>query len=447
MTVESFHRYINISNIFHSVSLCILLCFGLSSCSPWDRNLDDVYQAARKGNKNAMYAVVMHYEDFRDIVPLDSFKCYRNILVESGNHEVITNAWLTECAEYRKSHPGLDAEKVNRETDAIALKWNRIGAEYNDAGSYYALGSHYEVQYTKNRHPEDSLKAMEYYQKAWENWHAGERIRRDREAGIIPLVRGGIAYGCHVYQTTEHESFIPRLFNAGIFFSEYVMSGLLKLLFTAQWWKVLLTVLLLTVVMSVPMMAVRWLYDSSSVRRNSMGLGMMLGFWNLILIFVAYCNENPNWVSNVGALWFPEASYGLQPYLCVIPNLFLLFLLLGNMVWSVWECIKQGKGIGKAILSAAGLAVIFTVNYLMAGIAGLFYLFIVILVILVKSVVGSVPEAIGTAVGASFQRQEEHREKACANCRFYEVSSGHCGMTDSNRDRYGTDAYSCPYYS
>ena len=83
----------------------------------------------------------------------------------------------------------------------------------------------------------------------------------------------------------------------------------------------------------------------------------------------------------------------------------------------------------------------------MAGIAGLFYLFIVILVILVKSVVGSVPEAIGTAVGASFQRQEEHREKACANCRFYEVSSGHCGMTDSNRDRYGTDAYSCPYYS
>ena len=27
------------------------------------------------------------------------------------------------------------------------------------------------------------------------------------------------------------------------------------------------------------------------------------------------------------------------------------------------------------------------------------------------------------------------------------VMSGHCGVTDSNRDRYGTDAYSCPYYS
>ena len=52
-----------------------------------------------------------------------------------------------------------------------------------------------------------------------------------------------MAYGWHVYQTTAHESFIPRLFNAGMFFSEYVMGGLLKLLFTSQWWKVLLAIL------------------------------------------------------------------------------------------------------------------------------------------------------------------------------------------------------------
>lgn len=57
------------------------------------------------------------------------------------------------------------------------------------------------------------------------------------------------------------------------------------------------------------------------------------------------------------------------------------------------------------------------------------------------------PEAIGAAVSASSQRQEEYREKACVNCCFYEVSSGHCEVTGSNRDRYGTDAYSCPYYS
>ena len=31
--------------------------------------------------------------------------------------------------------------------------------------------------------------------------------------------------------------------------------------------------------------------------------GMILGLWNLIQIFVAYCNENPNWVSNVRSLW------------------------------------------------------------------------------------------------------------------------------------------------
>lgn len=39
------------------------------------------------------------------------------------------------------------------------------------------------------------------------------------------------------------------------------------------------------------------------------------------------------------------------------------------------------------------------------------------------------------------------REKACVFCRFYEMSSGQCGMTASHKSRYGSDAYSCPYYS
>lgn len=39
------------------------------------------------------------------------------------------------------------------------------------------------------------------------------------------------------------------------------------------------------------------------------------------------------------------------------------------------------------------------------------------------------------------------KEKACVCCRFYEVSSGHCGITDSYKDRYGSDAYACPHYS
>lgn len=36
------------------VLLGMLLCWGLSSCSPWERDLNKVYQAAQKGNKNAM---------------------------------------------------------------------------------------------------------------------------------------------------------------------------------------------------------------------------------------------------------------------------------------------------------------------------------------------------------------------------------------------------------
>jgi len=106
-----------------------------------------------------------------------------------------------------------------------------------------------------------------------------------------------------------------------------------------------------------------------------MRLGMTLGFWNLLMIVVAYCNDNPNWVSNVGALWFPEASYGIQPYLCVIPNLLLWLLLFIGMVFEVWDYVEHGKGFVKGLLSAAGIGIIFTVSYLMAGVVGLLSLY------------------------------------------------------------------------
>ena len=438
-------------SLMHSglVLLGMLLCWGLSSCSPWERDLDRVYQVAQKGDKNAMYAVVMNYEEFQAIVPMDSFKLYQRKLIESGNNAVITDAWLAEWAAYEKAHPNMDAGERSDKLHAIAAKWHRIGIEYNDAESYYNLGDHYSLLYHKTHNPQDSIKASECFQKAWENWHQGERIRRDREAGIIPLVKGGIAYGWHVYQTTAHESFIPRLFNAGMFFSEYIMSGLLKLLFTSQWWKVLLAILVLTIVMSVPMLIVNRLYMRHSAQRISMHWGMRLGFWNLLLMFVAYCNDNPNWVSNVGALWFPEASYGIQPYLCVIPNLLLWLLLFIGMVFEVWDYVEHGKGFVKGLLSAAGIGIIFTVSYLMAGVVGLFYLFIVIVVILAKLLLKSIPEAAGIAVGAAFPTTEElvSKEKACTLCSHYGHSSEFCPLVGEKRERYDGAAYSCPYYT
>ncbi|OUP31948.1 hypothetical protein [Bacteroides sp. An19] len=102
---------------------------------------------------------------------------------------------------------------------------------------------------------------------------------------------------------------------------------------------------------------------------------MTLGFWNLLMIVVAYCNDNPNWVSNVGTLWFPEASYGIQPYLCVIPNLLLWLLLFIGMAFEVWDYVEHGKGFVKGLLSAAGIGIIFTVSYLMAGVVGLLSLY------------------------------------------------------------------------
>ena len=432
------------------VLLGMLLCWGLSSCSPWESDLDRVYQVAQKGDKNAMYAVVMNYEEFQALVPVDSFKLYQRKLIESGNHKVITEAWLAEWAAYEKAHPNMDAGERSDKLNSIAAKWHRIGIEYNDVESYHDLGDYYYLLYHKTHNPQDSIRASECFQKAWENWYAGERIRRDMEAGIISLVKGGMAYGWHVYQTTAHESFIPRLFNAGMFFSEYIMSGLLRLLFTSQWWKVLLAILVLTVVMSAPMLIVNRLYARLSAPRHSMRLGMTLGFWNLLLIFVAYCNDNPNWVSNVGALWFPEASYGLQPYLCVIPNLLLLFLLLLGMVFEVWDCVNQGKGFVKGLLSAAGIGVVFVVSYLMAGVVGLFYFFILIVVLLVKSLLGSIPEAVGAAAGAAFPSAEVLNRKvaykACKLCRHYHYASGTCDLHREERDPDDNVAYTCVDY-
>ena len=47
--------------------------------------------------------------------------------------------------------------------------------------------------------------------------------------------------------------------------------------------------------------------------------GMILGLWNLIQIFVAYCNENPNWVSNAGHCGVTDSNrdrYGTDAYSC-----------------------------------------------------------------------------------------------------------------------------------
>lgn len=74
----------------------IVSCLLLGSCSPWESDLENVYQAAQKEDKNAMFAVVRHYDDFKDVVPLDSFKRYQQVLIESGNDAIITDAWLQE---------------------------------------------------------------------------------------------------------------------------------------------------------------------------------------------------------------------------------------------------------------------------------------------------------------------------------------------------------------
>lgn len=422
----------------------IVSCLLLGSCSPWDSDLENVYHAAQKEDKNAMFAVVKHYSDFKNIVPVDSFERYKQVLIESGNKTIITDSWLQEWADYRKEHPNMSDKEYEDSRNAIIFKWAQIGIKYNSPSSYYDMGVYYNSKYMRTHVVEDSIMAKQYFQKAWENWHEGERLLRDRKEGVLALIKGGIAYSCHVYQITSDKSFIPRLFNAGIFFSEYTMSGLLKLLFTSQWWKILLTIFILIFIISIPMIVTNFMYKSGTTQSNTMGLGIMLGIWNFILIFVAYCNDNPNWVNNVGALWFPDSSYGLQPYLCVIPNLFLLFLFLGNVVVVFWNEIKCGKGVKKIILSTIGVILIFYVNYLTAAIAGLFYMFVLIFVLALKFVLGFISEAYRFT--PITEKKSKDKGKACVFCSWYDNSAEECLLEKKHTDRYGGEAYSCPYY-
>ena len=98
-------------------------------------------------------------------------------------------------------------------------------------------------------------------------------------------------------------------------------------------------------------------------------------------------------------------------YKFVIGNLLLLLLLLLDMVLEIWVCVDQGKGFVKGLLSAVGLGAVFAVSYFMAGVAGLFYFFILIVVILVKSLLESIPEVAGIAAGAAIPSAEELNRK------------------------------------
>lgn len=442
------------NNICCIISIFLLLCGTLSSCSPWYRDIDRVYKAAREGDKNAMFAVVIHYDDFEQVVPKESFRKFQQVLIEDGNHEIIQKAMFAEWDEYDAAHPKMSEAQRERKREEIFKKWYQIGIDHNCAESYSDMAWHYAGRYVNHHNPQDSIRTLEYRQLAWENWHNDERIRRDREAGIIALLKGGIAYGNHVYQETDDFSFIPRLFNAGMFFSQYVFGGLSKILFSSRWWVGLIVFIVFILIFSIPSILLQYRYHEKPADQATIKWGTMLGLWNLSLIFVAYCNDNPNWVDNVGALWFPEASYGLQPYLCVIPNLYIIYLLLRGIISSLLQGIKHGEDLGRILLHELEILAAFAINYLMVSITGIFYLFIFLTVFLMKGVFEALAESSTSSNDTSPTNHKipSNIKKACLQCPYFEPGYDRCsktGSTDNVYSRpdldYEEDGYGCPY--
>ena len=70
-----------------------------------------------------MFAVVKHYADFKNVVPIDSFERYRQVLIKSGNDAIITDAWLQEWADFRKPHLKMSDEEYEDRRNDILFKW------------------------------------------------------------------------------------------------------------------------------------------------------------------------------------------------------------------------------------------------------------------------------------------------------------------------------------
>lgn len=66
-------------------ALLTILCCLFPSCSPWESELDEIYEAAQNGDRLSQFAIIEERQSFKDIVPEETMQEYLWKFVEEGN--------------------------------------------------------------------------------------------------------------------------------------------------------------------------------------------------------------------------------------------------------------------------------------------------------------------------------------------------------------------------
>ncbi len=407
------------------------LCCTLVSCSPWYSDLESVYESAQRGDTNAMYAIV-GYSKFENIVPQDTFIYYASVLTNLGYKNAASKLCYLEQENYIKSHQGRTKKEYIKQIDNIKLKWDI------KTKSYYSASDIYAKRFMMYRNTQDSVLAVEYRQLAWENWDMEARIECDQKDGIFSALINGVEYGVRSFPKFAQSNVFWAIPNSVMASAHYLSRSLVRILFSSQWWKALLCYAILILLPIIGLVVLYINLDLKSSQTKYGGIGIVLGFWNALLFNEALANGNPNWMANIGALWIPDAAYGLQPYLCVIP-MWISVIGMAKIAWILFKSSKNMADIGKEL--GIGI-VVFLSAYTIAGFVGVMSILFIVAAFVIFG--------IYLYGGGSANLGVQVQPRVCNFCSWYDRANECCSYSSENQGsqaRYGTTASSCGHFS
>lgn len=424
--------------LFKSLAVILAVCLSFSSCSPWKGELEGIYEAAQNGDRLSRFAVIEEHDFFKDIVPEDTMRTYLWEFVREGNRRAIELGAIMDLKKIDHSQ----TQQAIAQSDRIDLKWANEGVKYDNYVSYKRLGDRQMDKYIKTGHVQDSLKAEELYQKAIDAGNMHLRMERDAKAGVKAIVLGGIEYAKFSYENTFNElGTLARYARSISYAFSYISSAAVKILFTSQWWKVILLLMGLVALLSLPIVLLigfffRW--GSVNGQANVAKYSIILGFWNSMCFFTAVSRGNLVWMNNIDSLLFPPSAYGLQQYLAIIMNWVALIYPVVVIVKTIRSGIENQIPTGNVLMDVLAKVLVFIVSYAIAQVGGYLILIVIFGVIgmaAATTVVVSAPamandlvEGVVDMVGDSVI-DAMHGDRSCSNCR-HRTSHKTCGLTN-----------------
>lgn len=413
----------------------LLVSFSAASCYPWENELEEIYEAAQEGDRLSQFAIINEHHSFDDIVPEETMQEYLQVFLNEGSSRAISLAIMMELKKYDSSRMG----DYNKYSQRVHLKWYDVGIRHNDNESYMGLGDHYMHRYDQTGHLQDSLKADELYQKAIEAGNMYLRMQRDIKKGLKAVITGGIDYGRYSYENIfDDKGPISRLVSSCAYTFAYISNASTKLIFTKEWWKVLLTLFGMLLLLIIPIAAIKGLLSIGlHPGKEGEGVpiwGMIFGFWNSICFFTAVAKQNLVWLNNTTSLVFHPSAYGLQQYLSIAVNWIALIYLIAVILIT----LRNNLGRESLVMTVRRIithCIIFIVSYLIAKIGG----FLILVAILslagaffTAGAVVSAPAALASNGGsdsASDSKESDRRSYGgnfCSTCYHWNRSTHSC---------------------